>query len=67
MTAPIFARGTVVKDITAIEAESVSSTRDESEGLRSLALVILCHEDSRLVMSLITASWRDPGTANFVS
>lgn len=55
MTASIFARGTVVKDIPATEAESVSSTLDELEGLRSLAPVILRREDSRLVMSPITA------------
>ena len=56
MTASIFARGTAVKDIPATEAESVSPTRDELEGLRSLATVILRREDSRLVMSSITAS-----------
>jgi hypothetical protein len=67
MMVSIFARGTVVKDIPAIEAESVSSTRDESEGLSSLAPVILRREDSRLVMSPITASWRDQGIANFPS
>ena len=67
MTASIFARGTVVKDIPATEAESVPSTLDELEGLRSLAPVILRREDSRLVMSPITASWGDRGTADFVS
>ena len=56
MTASIFAHGTVVKDIFATEAESVSSIRDKLEGLRSLALVILRRKDSRLVMSPITAS-----------
>ena len=66
MTASIFARGTVVKDIPAIEAETVSPTRNELEGLRSLAPVMLRREDSRLVMSPITASWRDRGTTNFV-
>jgi hypothetical protein len=57
MTASIFARGTVVKDISTVEAENVLSTRDRLEGLRSLALVVLRRKDSRLVMSPIIISW----------
>src|SRR5271154_4514605 len=41
MTTSIFARGTVVKDIATTEAENVLSTRDQLEGLRSLAPVVL--------------------------
>ena len=67
MTASIFARGTVVEDISTTEAENVLSTRDQLEGLRRLAPVVLRRKDSRLVMSPITASWGDRGTADFVS
>jgi hypothetical protein len=67
MTASIFARGTVVEDISTTEAENVLSTRDQLEGLRRLAPVVLRRKGSRLVMSPITASWGDRGTADFVS
>src|SRR5271170_4660269 len=67
MTASIFARGTVVKDISTTEAENVLSTRDQLEDLRSLTPVVLHRKDSRLVMSPITASWGDWGIADFVS
>ena len=56
MIASIFAQGIVVKDISTIEVENVLSTRDQLEGLRSLAPVVLRRKDSRLVMSPITAS-----------
>jgi hypothetical protein len=57
MIASIFVQGIVVKDISTIEVENVLSTRDQLEGLRSLAPVVLRRKDSRLVMSPITASW----------
>ena len=67
MIASIFAQGIVVKDISTIEVENVLSTRDQLEGLRSLAPVVLRRKDSRLVISPITASWGVGGIADFVS
>jgi hypothetical protein len=67
MIASIFAQGIVVKDISTTEVENVLSTRDQLEGLRSLAPVVLRRKDSRLVISPITASWGDRGIADFVS